>query len=67
MIHIRRLPLPVPLADQLTLLTNALIEQGVQARQMARDLWNRNRLPRRGLRDVAQRDGSGLSTLHVLR
>jgi hypothetical protein len=52
MIHIRRLPLPVPLADQLTLLTNALIEQGVQARQMARDLWNRNRLPRRGLRDV---------------
>jgi uncharacterized protein (TIGR02646 family) len=52
MIHIRRLPLPVPLADQLNLLTGVLIGQGAAARQLARDLWNRNRLPRRGLREV---------------
>jgi hypothetical protein len=52
MIHIRRLPLPVPLADELTLLTNVLIEQGARAGRLARALWNRNRLPRRGLRDV---------------
>lgn len=52
MIHIRRLSLPVPLADQLNVLTGVLVGSGAQARQMARDLWNRNRLPRRGLREV---------------
>ncbi len=52
MIHIRRLPLPVPLADQLNVLTGVLVGSGAQARQLAREMWNRNRLPRRGLRDV---------------
>lgn len=52
MIHIRRLPLPVPLADQLNVLTGVLVGSGAQARQLARALWNRNRVSRKGLRDV---------------
>jgi uncharacterized protein (TIGR02646 family) len=59
MIHIRRLPLPVPLVDQLNALTEVLIGHGAQARRFARDMWNRNRLPRRALRDVLNQMAPG--------
>jgi uncharacterized protein (TIGR02646 family) len=42
------MPLPVPLADELNVLTNVLATSSVKAR----DLWNRSRDPRRALRDT---------------
>jgi uncharacterized protein (TIGR02646 family) len=59
MIYIRRVPLPVPLADELNLLTGVLISHGEQARQHARTLWNRSRQPRRELRDLLNRMAPG--------
>ncbi len=59
MIYIRRASLPVPLADQLNLLTGVLVAHGAQARQHARDLWNRSRDPRRELRETLNRMAPG--------
>lgn len=50
MIYIRRIALPVTLAEQLAVLTEAL--RSHPSRQHARQLWNRQRLPRRGLREA---------------
>jgi uncharacterized protein (TIGR02646 family) len=52
MIYIRRIPLPDPLAQQLAALTAVLHSHGADARQHARQLWNRSREPRRGLREA---------------
>lgn len=59
MIYIRRHRLPDPLADQLRVLTGVLTGHGADARKHARDLWNRSRLPRRGLRDALNRMAPG--------
>jgi uncharacterized protein (TIGR02646 family) len=59
MIYIRRVPLPVPLADQLNLLTGVLVAHGLEARKHARDLWNRSRQPRRELRETLNRMAPG--------
>ncbi|HCU51112.1 MAG TPA: HNH endonuclease [Micromonosporaceae bacterium] len=59
MIYIRRIPLPMPLADELSALTGVLVAHGTDAKRHARDLWNRNRVPRRGLRDVLNRMAPG--------
>lgn len=52
MIYIRRICLPAPLAEQLAALTGVLRSHGAQARENARQLWNRNRPARRGLREA---------------
>ena len=59
MIYIRRIALPVPLADQLAVLTGILRDHGDEARQHARQLWNRSRLPKRGLRDALNQMAPG--------
>jgi hypothetical protein len=59
MIHIRRLPLPVPLAEQLNVLTGVLVAEGARARGIARDMWYRNRVPRRALRDLLNQMAPG--------
>jgi 5-methylcytosine-specific restriction endonuclease McrA len=52
MIHIRRIPLPPPLEQQLAVLTATLRAHSDEAKQHARLLWNRNREARRGLREL---------------
>lgn len=59
MIYIRRIPLPGPLTQQLAALTAILQGHGAQARQHARQLWNRSREPRRGLRETLNRMAPG--------
>lgn len=59
MIYVRRIDLPISLADQLAVLTGVLRGHGDDARQHARLLWNRSREPRRGLRDTLNRMAPG--------
>src|SRR5687767_5607453 len=56
MIYIRRIPLPVPLADELNALTSVL---AAQTEVKARDLWGRARVPRQGLRSLLNRMAPG--------
>ncbi len=59
MIYIQRHRLPDPLAEQLHVLTGVLTSHGEHARKRARDLWNRSRQPRRGLREALNRMAPG--------
>jgi uncharacterized protein (TIGR02646 family) len=56
MIYIRRVTLPVPLADQLTALSGILRQRSGSG---ARDAWNRARVPRRGLRSALNQMAPG--------